>query len=540
MEKKLIKLSFLILLSISMTLMFSMTGWADLTKESEKCLSCHKEATSFAVKEWERSKHFKNGVSCFECHGSDAANPAAYKHMGFTISTLVTPKQCYRCHPGVVEEYQNSIHAKSGLIAQGASALGGGSYWNIAASVLGWIPWDFHKGLVKEVGQVVTYGEKPIMYKGKEIVDWYWNDLKKNPALEWGTWPVGCDRANKSTKDVIQIFADWGCLWCHGSTVKIKEKTETSVKFYAETYPTGGAGRVNPDGTFGNCAACHPAHSFDLAIARSPHACGRCHESEDHPNFEAYIRSMHGAIYYSTMYKSNYEKSNAKPGVDYSSPTCALCHMGAVFQGDKKLYAPSHDVASICMWKFGAWQKTFIREKGMFHPAVKKVWLKIDPNYGVRFEKEGTPGAKEIDITYPSNGLDDRKKAMAVCNQCHSKQWTGNFFLTADSTIYMLSHIRDMAFDIGEQLKKAGVYKPLDQIMIRNIGAMGVRPTQIMMYHTAPGEVWWDGFMRVSQEFADWVETSVAPRLGTEEASKYISWVKGYEKNLDEIKGKKR
>ncbi len=31
---------------------------------------------------------------------------------------------------------------------------------------------------------------------------------------------------------------------------------------------------------------------------------------------------------------------------------------------------------------------------------------------------------------------------MAVCNQCHSKQRTGSFFLTADSVICMLSHIR--------------------------------------------------------------------------------------------------
>ena len=508
------------------------------TNESAKCVACHKEKTQFVVREWMKSKHYQEGVGCYECHGTTKDNPAAYEHMGFTISTLVTPKQCARCHPGVVEQYQRSIHAKSGLIAQGASAIGGGSYWNIAASVLGWIPWDFHKGLVKKVGQVVTYGKRPIMFKGQEIVDKYWKDLKNDPAQRWGTWPVGCDKAKKSVQDVIQIFADWGCLWCHGSTVKIRKKTKTSVMFYAETYPTGGAGRVNPDGSFGNCAACHPAHSFDLAVARSPHTCGRCHESEDHPNLEAYLRSMHGAIYYSTLNKSNYSKADAKPGIDYFTPTCSICHMGAVYHGGKKIYPSSHDVASICQWKFGAWKTTFIRKKGMYHPAVKKVWIKIDPNYGVRFVKEGTKGAKEIDITYPSDGLQNRKRALAVCNQCHSKQWTGNFFLTADSVIYMLSHIRKMAFEIGDELKKAGVYTPIDHIKIRNIGAMGVRPTMIMMYHTAPGEIWWDGFMKVSQEFAEWVEDSVAPRLGEKKAEEYVSWVKKYEENLRKLERK--
>jgi len=63
MEKKQIKLCLIITLGISIPLMLSVNGWAGLTKESEKCLSCHKDATGFAVKEWQRSKHFKNDVS---------------------------------------------------------------------------------------------------------------------------------------------------------------------------------------------------------------------------------------------------------------------------------------------------------------------------------------------------------------------------------------------------------------------------------------------------------------------------------------------
>jgi len=80
---------------------------------------------------------------------------------------------------------------------------------------------------------------------------------------------------------------------------------------------------------------------------------------------------------------------------------------------------------------------------------------------------------------------------MAVCNQYHSKQWTRNFFAVADSSIYMLDHIREMAFDIEKALMhtRASFYTPEDTIIIRNIGAMGVRPTQITMYHTAPGEL---------------------------------------------------
>ncbi len=527
--RKLTILSFFIILSC--TVLF-----AGLTKESQKCVSCHKDKTQFVVNEWKKSKHYQNDVGCYECHGSDKSNPAAYNHMGYTISTLVSPKQCSRCHPGIVEEYQNSIHAKSGLIAQGASAIGGGSYWNIAASVLGWVPWDFKKGMVKQQGEVITYGKKPLMFEGKEISDKYWPDLSKNPALKWGSYPTGCDKAKKSVKDVIQIFADWGCLWCHGTTVRIIKKTPNKVVFDPTTYPTGGAGRVNPDGSFGNCAACHSAHSFDLAVARSPHTCGRCHESEDHPNFEGYQKCMHGAIYYSTQHKSNYEKADAKPGIDYNAPTCATCHMGAIYKGDKILYPSSHDVASISMWKFGAWKTTFIRKKGQYHPVLKKIYYIVNPEKGVEFVSSKTKGAKEVDIVYPSDGLKNRERAMAMCNQCHSKQWTANFFLSADSTIYLLDHIRKMAFEIGNELKAKGVYTPTDHIKIRNIGAMAVRPTTIMLYHTAPGYIWWEGLMRTSQEFAEWVESSVTPRLGAEKTEKYIKWIKTYEEKLKKLK----
>ena len=127
---------------------------------------------------------------------------------------------------------------------------------------------------------------------------------------------------------------------------------------------------------------------------------------------------------------------------------------------------------------------------------------------------------------------------MAVCNQCHSKQWTGNFFAVADSSIYMLDHIRAMTFDVEKALQEAGVYTPEDTVIIRNIGAMGVRPTQIMMYHTAPGEIWWDGLMRVSQNFVEYIEAKVTPRLGAEKTKEWVSWIPEYEKRTRDLRAK--
>ena len=134
------------------------------------CLTCHRTVTSYVVAEWERSKHHDKNVGCFDCHSSDSFNPAAYEHQGKTISALVSPNQCSRCHANVVKEYEGSIHSKSGLIAQAGTSLGGGSYWNVAASVLGWIPWDFGHGMLKKPGEVVTLGNRPLTYQGKPVL----------------------------------------------------------------------------------------------------------------------------------------------------------------------------------------------------------------------------------------------------------------------------------------------------------------------------------------------------------------------------------
>jgi hypothetical protein len=93
-----------------------------------------------------------------------------------------------------------------------------------------------------------------------------------------------------------------------------------------------------------------------------------------------------------------------------------------------------------------------------------------------------------------------------------------------------------MTFDIEKALMEAGVYTPEDTIMIRNIGAMGVRPTQIMMYHNAPGEVWWDGLMRVSHKFVEYVDTSVTPRLGAEKTKEWVSWIPEYEERMHRLR----
>lgn len=63
----------------------------------------------------------------------------------------------------------------------------------------------------------------------------------------------------------------------------------------------------------GQCDACHTGHRFSAREARKPEACLPCHMG-NHPQYEAYSTSKHGALYKSR-------------GLDDSVPTCSTCHM---------------------------------------------------------------------------------------------------------------------------------------------------------------------------------------------------------------------
>lgn len=473
--------------------MFYTSTKEGFSKESRACIECHIKKTQFVVNDWKRSAHYKFKVGCYECHKSDKSNPAAYEHHGFIISTLVTPKSCAKCHPKIVKEYTASIHAHSGLIAQEAEAKAGGNFAVIVLKALGW-------KATRKIPHQNTYGEST------------WKDIVNDPVWIYAGVPKELQSPAPEAGAVVKIFANWGCYSCHGTKITIVKKTKDRVVFDFRTWPMQGAGTINPDGSIGNCAACHPFHSFRLKIVRAGiGACGRCHESEDHPNYEMFGKSMHGAMFLSQFNEWNLDKPILKAGVDYFAPTCDTCHMGAVFKGDKMIYAPTHNPASICKWKLGMWRLVFVRKPGKPHPALPSV-------------------------KYPTDGLENRKRAFAVCTQCHTKQWAANCFVGGDLSIGFLDSLRRIAFDVEKKLEQEGLATPIDRKIVRNIGAMAVRPTEIAMFHYAPGYIWWDGVFKASTELVEWLEDSVTPRLGADYVSKYVPWIKSYEEKLKAYK----
>jgi len=87
-----------------------------------KCMTCHKEKSPGLYKQWFASAHAVHKVTCLECHQADRKDPDAYLHYDAYISTLVTPKDCGRCHKDLTKEFESSHHAKAGLILDSLDA----------------------------------------------------------------------------------------------------------------------------------------------------------------------------------------------------------------------------------------------------------------------------------------------------------------------------------------------------------------------------------------------------------------------------------
>ena len=87
--------------------------------------------------------------------------------------------------------------------------------------------------------------------------------------------------------------ANNGCQQCHGSVIRVSKSSENNNPplYSSDTWPNTGIGRVNSDGSWGSCSACHSRHEFSAELARRPENCGKCHMGHDHPHFEVFGES---------------------------------------------------------------------------------------------------------------------------------------------------------------------------------------------------------------------------------------------------------
>ncbi len=148
---------------------------ASMSEESETCIACHATLAPGIYEDWGTSKHFKANVGCFECHQASKKDADHFKHNGFDIAIIVSPKDCSRCHPNEVQEFDESHHAQAGLIL--------GSLDNFLADIV--------EGDKAFFGGSALTASSCKQCHGSEVI------VNKDGSLRADTWPnTGMGRLN--------------------------------------------------------------------------------------------------------------------------------------------------------------------------------------------------------------------------------------------------------------------------------------------------------------------------------------------------------
>jgi hypothetical protein len=106
---------------LSVGLAVSGAGQID-SEAAGKCMTCHKEKSPGLYKQWFMSAHAVHKVTCIDCHGAAKNEKDAFEHEGAYIATLVTPRDCGRCHVKEARQVENSYHATAGEILESQDA----------------------------------------------------------------------------------------------------------------------------------------------------------------------------------------------------------------------------------------------------------------------------------------------------------------------------------------------------------------------------------------------------------------------------------
>ncbi len=288
-----------------------------------------------------------------------------------------------------------------------------------------------------------------------------------------------------------------GCYQCHGSTIRVLPEG----KFDPETWPNTGIGRINPDGSWGSCSACHTRHRFSKAQAREPQTCGKCHLGPDHPQIEVYQESKHGILWEANKRNLNIERDKWVVGVDYTAaPTCATCHMSATPDHDV-----THDVGERISWTL---RPAISTKLNMI--VFDDLW-KEDLPEGVPLPKVGesikAKDGKVRQVVQVLTWKARRERMQDVCSQCHSTGQVTGFYKQFDNLVDLYNEkFARPATAIIQDLTKAGKLTPapfderLDWIYYELWHHEGRRARHGASM-SGPDYAWWHGIYEVAKTF---------------------------------------
>ena len=361
---------------------------------SRACVDCHAQTNPGIVDHWRASTHARTGVGCVECHQSGAGEPDGFTHYGALVATVVTPRDCARCHATEAEEFAVSHHAAGGDILASLDNF-------LAETVEGSrVPFDPH---------APTPGRAAGPVNGLASAF--------SGCQQCHGSKVGLQAADGGTITVDDLRPDdAGMPTDAAALARIARGDGGRPAFDPGTWPNTGIGRLNLDGSRGSCSACHSRHDFSPRRARQPENCGKCHLGPDHPQKEIYEESKHGVAYRDLRSSMNLDADRWVLGGDYAAaPTCATCHMSGHSRNGGRV---THDPGRRISWTN--------------RPPVS---IPMDTDAGGGIVRTTDENERRALVHDSAAAKRDRMKA--VCVHCHTSAYTDAFYRQYDDLVIL-------------------------------------------------------------------------------------------------------
>ena len=217
-----------------------------------------------------------------------------------------------------------------------------------------------------------------------------------------------------------------GCGGCHNMGIKTEaQKKELRDKGYR--YQNN------------SCDECHTRHSFSKKEARNPRACQQCHMGYDHPQWEMWSSSKHGARY---MMK---RAGDLPEGA--AAPACQDCHM------------PDGDHENRTAWGFLGVRLPLPEDKqaAADRVTILKALGVLNPETG-----EPTPvldAVKAVDMVRldQASWQKERDKMIKTCSRCHSESYAREQLEMGDSILQKSDRLMAEAIETVAALYRDGI-----------------------------------------------------------------------------------
>jgi hydroxylamine dehydrogenase len=415
---------------------------APISDDTQSCLDCHASLHPGIVEDWRKSAHARSTPAAGQKRPDLERLISAQK---VPESVSVYAVGCAECHTMNFEQHKDSFdHAD----------------------------YSIHT-VVTPRDCSVCHPVESKQYD-ENLMSHAYGNLQKNPVYRSLADAVNGMQSFKDMKTDIrtpdaETDAD-SCFSCHGTEVKVKGSRTRESDFgefaFPELsgWPNQGVGRINPDGSMGSCSACHTRHRFSMATARKPATCSQCHKGPDVPAYGVFTVSKHGNIYASEGKEWDFKAVPWKVGKDFTAPTCAACHIGLLVNSDG-------DVVSQRSHRMN--DRLYLRIFGLIyahaHPRSPDTTI-IRNKAGLPLPTELT-GEEAIDYLIDESEQKTRKENMeTVCMSCHGSGWVNGHFSKLENTVKTTNEMTLTATKILMSAWEKGVAKGLQGDSIFNEG----------------------------------------------------------------------